>query len=109
MGRNRQIRVFARFGTSSTVGPSRAVLLSRTRAGPDEMTDSLKKAFDAAFRLPEDEQDAVAEWLLAELQSEEEWEERFARTQDTLSALAQEALDEHERGETAELSLTDLL
>ena len=64
------------------------------------MTDLLRKAFEAASRLPEEEQDAVAEWLLAELQAEEEWEERFASTQGALSALAREALAEHERGET---------
>jgi len=67
------------------------------------MTDLLKKAFDAASQLPEDEQDAVAEWLLAELASEEGWEGRFAGTQDALSALAREASDEHMRGETKEL------
>ena len=64
------------------------------------MTDLLKKAFDAASQLPENEQDAVAEWLLAELAAEEEWEERLARTQDALSVLAREAADEHQRGET---------
>jgi hypothetical protein len=67
------------------------------------LTDLLKKAFDAASRLPEDEQDAVAEWLLAELASEEVWEGRFARTQGALSMLAREALDEHERDETEDL------
>lgn len=67
------------------------------------MTDLLKKAFVAASRLPEEEQDAVAKWLLAELASEESWEERFAETQDALSALAREALDEHKRGETEDL------
>lgn len=64
------------------------------------MSDLLRRAFDVASRLPEDEQDAVAEWLLAELASEEGWEGRFTNTQDALSALAHEALDEHERGET---------
>jgi hypothetical protein len=67
------------------------------------VTDLLKKAFDAASRLPKEEQDAVAEWLLAELASEEGWEERFAGTQDALSVLAQEASEEHQRGETKEL------
>ena len=62
------------------------------------MTNLLKKAFDAASRLPEEEQDAVAEWLLAELASEEKWEECFAVSQGALSLLAQEALDEHRRG-----------
>ncbi len=67
------------------------------------MTDLLKKAFDAASRLPKDEQDAVAEWLLTELASEEGWRARFAETQSALSMLAREARDEHERGETEEL------
>ncbi len=64
------------------------------------MTDLLKKAFDAASQLSEEEQDAVAEWLLAELDSEEGWEEQFAETQNALSVLAREALEEHQRGET---------
>jgi tripartite-type tricarboxylate transporter receptor subunit TctC len=68
------------------------------------VTDLLKRAFDAASRLPEDEQDAVAEWLLAELSSEEEWDKRFAESQGALSSLAREALDEHERGESEELN-----
>lgn len=67
------------------------------------MTDLLKKAFDAASRLPEDEQDAMAKWLLAELASEEKWEERFAESQGALTLLAREALNEHERGETEDL------
>lgn len=55
----------------------------------------LKEAFDAASQLPEDEQDAVAEWLLAKLASEEKWYERFAWKQCALTSLAREALDEH--------------
>jgi hypothetical protein len=35
------------------------------------VTDLPKKAFDAASRLPKEEQDGVAEWLLAEPASEE--------------------------------------
>ena len=62
------------------------------------MTDSLKKARDVASRPPDDEQDAVAEWLIAELAAEQEWEERFAGTQDALSVLAREALRERRRG-----------
>ena len=62
------------------------------------MTDLFKKAFDAVSRLPEEEQDAVAEWLLAELASEAGWERRFAETQGALSVLAREALGECKRG-----------
>ena len=68
------------------------------------MTDLLKKAFEVVSQLPDDEQDAMAELLLAELASEKKWEERFAKSQDSLSLLAQEALDEHESGETEVLA-----
>jgi hypothetical protein len=68
------------------------------------MTDLLKKAFDAASRLPENEQDAVAEWLFAELAAEEEWEERLASTQGALSVLAREASEGHQRGKMEELN-----
>ena len=68
------------------------------------MTDLLKKAFDVASLLPENEQDAVAEWLLAELAAEGEWEERHAEGQDALLVLlAREASEENQRGETQEL------
>ena len=67
------------------------------------MTDLLNKAFDAASRLPKDEQNALAEWLLAELASEEGWRMRFTDTHDSLSVLAREALNEHERGKTEDL------
>lgn len=63
----------------------------------------LEKAFEAAFQLPKSEQDAVAEWLLIELASEEQWDERFAGTQDALSELAREALAEDRRGGTEDL------
>ena len=68
------------------------------------MTDLLKKAFDAASRLPENEQDAVAEWLFAELAADEEWEERLAGTQGALSVLTWEASEGHQRGKTEELN-----
>jgi hypothetical protein len=68
------------------------------------MTDLLKKAFDAASRLTDEEQDAVAEWLLAELAADEEWEQQFGETQDTLSVLAREVSEEYQRGETEKLN-----
>ena len=37
------------------------------------MPSVCSSAFDAASRLP-DEQDAVAEWLLAEIAAKQEWE-----------------------------------
>lgn len=71
--------------------------------GGQTMTESLQRAFDAASQLPESEQDAIATWLLAELESERRWSDLFAASQDHLASLANEALDEHSRGETREL------
>ena len=67
------------------------------------LTQSLKRAFDEASRLPEAEQDSLAEWLLEELQSENCWSEQFARSADVLEKLAAEALREADEGHVEEL------
>lgn len=67
------------------------------------MTESLEEAFAKASRLPPEEQDALAAWLLKELESEDRWDGLFARSQDALEKLAEKALAEHRKGETEEL------
>jgi hypothetical protein len=67
------------------------------------MTKLLEKAFEKASSLPAQEQDAIADWLLAELESEGRWANLFAGSQDALKSLASEALEEHRRGETKDL------
>ena len=67
------------------------------------MTARLQQAFTEISKLPPKEQDALANWLLAELKSERQWDKRFAKSQDALSQLAAEALAEHRKGETQEL------
>ena len=69
------------------------------------MTKLLEKAFEKASALPEQEQDAVGEWLLGELGSEARWATLFADSQDALGKLAAEALEEHHRGKTEPLDL----
>jgi len=69
------------------------------------MTQLLERAFAAASKLPNTEQDAFASLLLAELESERRWTEAFAATRDQLSALADEALREFEAGETQAMDL----
>jgi hypothetical protein len=59
------------------------------------MTQLLEQAFAKASELDESEQNALARWILEELQSESRWDELFANSQDELAMLAQEALDEH--------------
>ena len=52
------------------------------------MTQLLEKAFLEAQRLTDDEQDALAARLLADIQDEKAWEARFASTQDQLERWA---------------------
>lgn len=65
------------------------------------------KLFEQAFaeisKLPEQEQEAIAAWILEELASERRWEKAFADSQDALARLADEALAEHRAGRTQEL------
>ena len=67
------------------------------------MTRRLSQAFAEAAQLPELEQDTLAEWLLAEIESEKRWEEAFAGSTDALDRLAEEALAEHRAGRTQDL------
>ena len=72
------------------------------------MTARLEQAFTEVSKLSPKEQDALADWLLAELESERRWDKRFADSQDVLSKLASEALAEHCKGQTQE-SDSDLI
>ena len=67
------------------------------------MTKALKKAFEAALRLPDRAQDELAAAILEELDADERWEAAFARSQDALERLADEALEEHRAGRTEPL------
>lgn len=71
------------------------------------MTELLAKAFSEASKLSEQDQDAIAGVVLAELASEERWNELFANSQDMLAELAGEALAEHKAGKTKVLDCND--
>jgi hypothetical protein len=68
------------------------------------MTKLLEKAFAEAVKLPKKEQDKLAKWLLAELESERRWDEIFASSADQLAQLAEEAVKEHTKGRTKPLN-----
>jgi len=72
------------------------------------MTTKLEKAISVLEDLPENEQDAAAEWLLAELESERRWDDLFARSSKKLEMMAAEALAEHRAGLTVELDPENL-
>lgn len=67
------------------------------------MTTLLQEAFDKVSQLPEVEQNAFAEWIMAELEAEHRWNELFSRSHDLLEQLAAEALQEHTSGRTLPL------
>ena len=74
------------------------------------MNQLLQKAFERAAELSRAEQDRFARFLLAELESERQWAELFARpeSEDLLERLADEAVSEHRAGQTRPLSLEAL-
>ena len=69
------------------------------------MTKLLEKAFKRASKLPEIEQNALAKWLLDELETERNWEKKFAESEDILEKLADDALEANRKGKTKNLDL----
>lgn len=67
------------------------------------MTELLKRAFDAVSKLPAESQDIIAARILAELEDESCWDEAFARSQDELARMADEAIGEFMAGKTVPL------
>lgn len=67
------------------------------------MTKRLEEAFAAAAKLPEQEQEALAEWLLAELSQEQQWMHTLASSQSALGQLSNEARAEYRAGRTQPL------
>ncbi len=67
------------------------------------MTKLLKELIDKLSKLSPERQDELAAWLLAEIKDEARWDKSFAESQDALERLANEALEEHKRGETRPL------
>jgi len=72
------------------------------------MTNKLKKAFDAASKLPPADQDALAAAILEEMKVDGLWEASFAKKPGALERLADEALDEHRGGATRPLDPDNL-
>lgn len=64
------------------------------------MTQLLERAISEINKLPDFEQDAIAAILFEELASEHRWSDSFAKSQDVLAKLADEALAEHVAGKT---------
>ncbi|CAG1020595.1 hypothetical protein DOJK_00453 [Patescibacteria group bacterium] len=61
------------------------------------MTQLLEQAFSEASRLPDLQQNILARWIIDELLAEKKWDTLFAETENELSALADDALNEYEQ------------
>ncbi len=68
-----------------------------------EMTGLLENAIRRLERLSREDQDAIAAQIMETLDDEALWDRSFHERPDVLRVLAQEALEEHRRGETRPL------
>ena len=64
------------------------------------MTELLEQAIARLKTLPSSDQDAIAAMILEELEDEARWDEAFAKSQDVLAKLADEAMAEYRAGKT---------
>jgi hypothetical protein len=67
------------------------------------MTKLLQQALAKAQALPEAEQDAIAQIVIDEIESERRWDALFAKSPEKLRKLADRAWAEHEAGGSQEL------
>ena len=67
------------------------------------MTRLLEQAIAKLRQLSEKEQDAIAQIVLQEIESEKRWDELFAKSPEKLRQLADDAWGEHEAGRSEEL------
>ena len=67
------------------------------------MTALFEKAVSKVSELPDEQQDALATLLLEEIEDEARWDAAFAGSQDLLSQMAAEAMEEHRAGRTRDL------
>jgi hypothetical protein len=63
----------------------------------------LEKVIAETARLSDEEQEAFAAFMLAELESERRWDDLFSRSQDLLARMATEAHEEYVAGLTEPL------
>ena len=64
------------------------------------MSALMEKAVVKMRALPEGEQDDFAQFILAEIESEQCWDGLFRNSQDALARLAEEAIAEDDAGRT---------
>jgi hypothetical protein len=67
------------------------------------MSKLLDEAYAAAKELPEEEQEAIGAWLLAEIEDNRRWDELLSQPSAIIERMADQALDAHRLGLTLPL------
>ncbi|MGK7920140.1 MAG: hypothetical protein AB4080_09080 [Trichodesmium sp.] len=68
------------------------------------MTKVIEEALTKLSQLPENQQEAIAYLILAEIEDEKKWAENFSNSQDQLAQLAEEAIADFKQGKTKPLN-----
>lgn len=72
------------------------------------MTKLLEKAIAELSKLPEAQQENMAQWILDELQDDARWDQAFSTSLPSLEALAKKALEDYHKGQTYLLNPDEL-
>jgi hypothetical protein len=67
------------------------------------MVTLLEKAIEQLAKLPDEQQESMAQWILDELEDEQRWDRAFAASLPKLEKLGKKALDDYYAGRTQEL------
>lgn len=59
------------------------------------MTTQLEKVFHKISKLPDIEQNIVAKWIEEEIEIEKKWEKLFAKSENVLNKLSDDAIKEY--------------
>ncbi len=72
------------------------------------MTHQLENAIKKLSKLPEREQNAMARWILDEINSDKKWDKLFADSEDQLQKMAEDALEDYSKDKTKQLDINKL-
>lgn len=72
------------------------------------MTQLLEKVLIEVYKLPPEQQDAIAAMILEELEDEQRWDKTFAESQDKLELLAQKVRADIKAGRVKKMGIDEL-
>lgn len=72
------------------------------------MTQLLEKVLIEVYKLPPEQQDAIAAMILEELEDEQRWDKTFAESQDKLELLAQKVKVDIKAGRVKKMGIDEL-